>query len=99
MDLQLLFVIIEPCKLPADNQKSLCTTTELAILLTSCLIDGKGHVMKIVKIGTMFYKHIVLISIGTNCALVDVFLFCYESLYLTIVSVIEAFNSTIVYGP
>ena len=54
------------------------------------------------RFGTKLYRQIVGIPMGTNCAplVADLFLFCYESYFMTSVSdvkqagIIEAFNST-----
>ena len=66
---------------------SACTTTELSILLTSCLPAIKNHVG---------------IPMGTNCAplVADLSLFCYERDFMLSLSdnnqadIIEAFNCT-----
>ena len=55
-----------------------------------------------IRFGTKLYRQIVGIPMGTNCAPLvgDLFLFCYESYFMTSVSdvkqaeIIEAFNST-----
>ena len=55
-----------------------------------------------IRFGSKFYRQIVVISMGTNCAplVADLFLFCYEKDPMLSVSddnqseVIEAFNST-----
>ena len=56
----------------------------------------------LIRLGSKFYKQIVGISMGTNCAphAADLFLFCYERDFLLCLSdnnqtdIIEAFNST-----
>ena len=55
-----------------------------------------------IRFGTKFYRQIVGIPMGTNCALLiaDLFLFCYERDFMTSLSyykeaeTIQAFNST-----
>ena len=58
-----------------------------------------------IRFGTKFYRHIVDIPMGTNCAplVADLFLFCYEIDFMMSLSadknaeIIEAFNSTFRY--
>ena len=55
-----------------------------------------------IRFGTKFYRHVIGIIIGTNCArlIADLFLFCYERDFMMSLSddkqadIIDAFNTT-----
>ena len=70
--------------------------------LWSCQNVCEALIYIYIRFGTMLYRQIVCIPMGTNCAplVADLFLFCYERDFMTSLSdvkqteIIEAFKST-----